>query len=80
MSDRASIETLSSANAAGRIQRQHLSEQLSPQETTQNILALQTGQSSLQLYVVPAEVKWWRGANGCSLATFQIQNIEFIHL
>ncbi|XP_041963319.1 serine/threonine-protein kinase Nek10 isoform X2 [Alosa sapidissima] len=41
VSDRASIETLSSANAARRIQRQHLSEELSPQETAENIMALQ---------------------------------------
>ncbi|KAL2084440.1 hypothetical protein ACEWY4_019958 [Coilia grayii] len=41
VSDRASIETLSSANAAGRLQRQHMAEELSPQETADNIMALQ---------------------------------------
>lgn len=41
--DRTSIETLSSANAAGRIQREHIREELSPQEEVDNIQALQSG-------------------------------------
>ncbi|KAK7886529.1 hypothetical protein WMY93_026150 [Mugilogobius chulae] len=45
VSDRSSIETLSSANAAGRIhkqqQQQHTTEELSPQEQQDNIAALQ---------------------------------------
>ncbi|KAJ8415933.1 hypothetical protein AAFF_G00404900 [Aldrovandia affinis] len=41
VSDRSSVETLSSANVAGRIQRQHISEELSPQETLENTLSLQ---------------------------------------
>ncbi|KAJ8290649.1 hypothetical protein GJAV_G00015830 [Gymnothorax javanicus] len=41
VSDRASVETLSSANAAGRILRQHVSEELSPQETLESTLSLQ---------------------------------------
>ena len=46
MSDgRASIETLSSANA-GCIQGQHVSEELSPQEAAGNIVALQAGRSA----------------------------------
>ena len=44
VSDRSSIETLSSANAAGRIQRQHIREELSPQEEVDNTTALQSGQ------------------------------------
>ncbi|XP_024917349.1 serine/threonine-protein kinase Nek10 isoform X2 [Cynoglossus semilaevis] len=40
--DRTSIETLSSANAAGRIQREHIREELSPQEEVDNIQALQS--------------------------------------
>ncbi|XP_071326606.1 serine/threonine-protein kinase Nek10 isoform X2 [Trachinotus anak] len=42
VSDRSSIETLSSANAAGRIQREHVREELSPQEEVDNIKALQS--------------------------------------
>ncbi|KAF7662268.1 hypothetical protein LDENG_00239160 [Lucifuga dentata] len=42
VSDRSSIETLSSANAAGRIQREHIGEKLSPQEEEENIMALQS--------------------------------------
>ncbi|KAM8733907.1 serine/threonine-protein kinase Nek10 isoform 1-T1 [Acanthopagrus schlegelii] len=42
VSDRSSIETLSSANAAGRIQRQHIREELSPQEEVDNTMALQS--------------------------------------
>ncbi|XP_022621543.1 serine/threonine-protein kinase Nek10 [Seriola dumerili] len=42
VSDRASIETLSSANAAGRIQREHVREELSPQEEVDNAKALQS--------------------------------------
>ncbi|KAM3872994.1 serine/threonine-protein kinase Nek10 [Diretmus argenteus] len=42
VSDRSSIETLSSANAAGRIQREHTREELSPQEETDNTMALQS--------------------------------------
>ncbi|XP_028280369.1 serine/threonine-protein kinase Nek10 [Parambassis ranga] len=42
VSDRSSIETLSSANAAGRIQREHLGEELSPQEEVNNTVALQS--------------------------------------
>uniref|UniRef100_A0A3P8U530 NIMA related kinase 10 n=1 Tax=Amphiprion percula TaxID=161767 RepID=A0A3P8U530_AMPPE len=41
VSDHSSIETLSSANAAGRIQREHMTEQLSPQEEADNTAALQ---------------------------------------
>lgn len=44
VSDRSSIETLSSANAAGRIQRQHIREELSRQEEVDNTMALQSGQ------------------------------------
>ncbi|XP_072316847.1 serine/threonine-protein kinase Nek10 [Eucyclogobius newberryi] len=39
--DRSSIESLSSANAAGRLQKQELMEELSPQEQQDNIAALQ---------------------------------------
>ncbi|KAM7421494.1 hypothetical protein PAMA_015573 [Pampus argenteus] len=42
VSDRSSIETLSSANAAGRIQREHVREELSPQEEVDNTTALQS--------------------------------------
>ncbi|XP_044063678.1 serine/threonine-protein kinase Nek10 isoform X2 [Siniperca chuatsi] len=42
VSDRLSIETLSSANAAGRIQREHIREELSPQEEADNTMALQS--------------------------------------
>ncbi|XP_076006370.1 serine/threonine-protein kinase Nek10 [Genypterus blacodes] len=42
ISDRSSIETLSSANAAGRIQREHIREELSPQEEVDNTMALQS--------------------------------------
>ncbi|XP_074508974.1 serine/threonine-protein kinase Nek10 [Sebastes fasciatus] len=42
VSDRSSIETLSSANAAGRIQREHIREELSPQEEVDNTVALQS--------------------------------------
>ncbi|CAJ1062953.1 serine/threonine-protein kinase Nek10 [Xyrichtys novacula] len=42
VSDRSSIETLSSANAAGRIQREHIREELSQQEETENTVALQS--------------------------------------
>ncbi|XP_042371700.1 serine/threonine-protein kinase Nek10-like, partial [Plectropomus leopardus] len=42
VSDRSSIETLSSANAAGRIQREHMREELSPQEEVDNTMALQS--------------------------------------
>ncbi|KAM7382972.1 hypothetical protein PAMP_002662 [Pampus punctatissimus] len=42
VSDRSSIETLSSANAAGRIQREHIREELSPQEEVDNTTALQS--------------------------------------
>ncbi|KAK5892165.1 hypothetical protein CesoFtcFv8_012571 [Champsocephalus esox] len=40
--DRSSIETLSSANAAGRIHREHIREELSPQEEEGNTMALQS--------------------------------------
>ncbi|XP_078108312.1 serine/threonine-protein kinase Nek10 isoform X2 [Sander vitreus] len=40
VSDRSSIETLSSANAVGRIQREHMREELSPQEEVDNTMAL----------------------------------------
>ncbi|XP_010776260.1 serine/threonine-protein kinase Nek10 [Notothenia coriiceps] len=40
--DRSSIETLSSANAAGRIHREHIREELSPQEDEDNTMALQS--------------------------------------
>lgn len=49
VSDRSSIETLSSANAAGRIQRQHIREELSPQEEVDNTTALQSGQGPNKL-------------------------------
>ncbi|XP_030013148.1 serine/threonine-protein kinase Nek10 [Sphaeramia orbicularis] len=42
VSDRSSIETLSSANAAGRIHREHIREELSPQEEVANTAALQS--------------------------------------
>ncbi|XP_008297582.1 serine/threonine-protein kinase Nek10 [Stegastes partitus] len=42
VSDHYSIETLSSANVAGRIQREHMTEQLSPQEEVDNTTALQS--------------------------------------
>ncbi|KAK2845042.1 hypothetical protein Q5P01_011701 [Channa striata] len=42
VSDRSSIEILSSANAAGRIQREHIREELSPQEEVDNTMALQS--------------------------------------
>ncbi|XP_069329426.1 serine/threonine-protein kinase Nek10 isoform X8 [Eulemur rufifrons] len=41
VSDRSSIGSLSSANAAGRIQQLHLSEDLSPQEIQENTFSLQ---------------------------------------
>ncbi|XP_062970395.1 serine/threonine-protein kinase Nek10 isoform X7 [Cynocephalus volans] len=41
VSDRSSIGSLSSANAAGRIQQFHLSEDLSPREIQENIFSLQ---------------------------------------
>ncbi|XP_049726714.1 serine/threonine-protein kinase Nek10 isoform X6 [Elephas maximus indicus] len=41
VSDRSSIGSLSSANAAGRIQQLHLSEDLSPREIQENIVSLQ---------------------------------------
>ncbi|XP_026226103.1 serine/threonine-protein kinase Nek10 isoform X2 [Anabas testudineus] len=40
--DRSSIEILSSANATGRIQREHIREALSPQEEMDNTMALQS--------------------------------------
>lgn len=49
VSDRSSIETLSSANADGRIQRQHIREELSPQEEVDNTTALQSGQGPNKL-------------------------------
>ncbi|XP_071388891.1 serine/threonine-protein kinase Nek10 [Centroberyx affinis] len=42
VSDRSSIEALSSANAAGRIQREHIRQELSPQEEQDNTVALQS--------------------------------------
>ncbi|XP_024241123.1 serine/threonine-protein kinase Nek10 isoform X1 [Oncorhynchus tshawytscha] len=42
VSDRSSIEALCSANAAGRIQRQHVSEELSPQEDVDDTMSLQS--------------------------------------
>ncbi|XP_059423113.1 serine/threonine-protein kinase Nek10 [Carassius carassius] len=41
VSDRSTIETLSSANASGRIHRQHVSAEVSPQETAENTINLQ---------------------------------------
>ncbi|XP_035261278.1 serine/threonine-protein kinase Nek10 isoform X2 [Anguilla anguilla] len=41
VSDRSSVETLSSANVAGRIERQLISEELSPRETQESTLSLQ---------------------------------------
>lgn len=43
VSDRSSIGSLSSANAAGRIQQLHLSEDLSPREIQENTFSLQAG-------------------------------------
>ncbi|KAG9283789.1 serine/threonine-protein kinase Nek10 [Astyanax mexicanus] len=40
VSDRSSIEILSSANASGRLNRQHVPESLSPAEAEENIMAL----------------------------------------
>ncbi|XP_038566526.1 serine/threonine-protein kinase Nek10 [Micropterus salmoides] len=42
VSDRSSIQTLSSANAAGRIQREHIREELSLQEEVDKLMALQS--------------------------------------
>nr|XP_046156901.1 serine/threonine-protein kinase Nek10 isoform X2 [Oncorhynchus gorbuscha] len=42
VSDRSSIEALCGANAAGRIQRQHVSEELSPQEDVDDTMSLQS--------------------------------------
>uniref|UniRef100_A0A3Q4HJ00 NIMA-related kinase 10 n=1 Tax=Neolamprologus brichardi TaxID=32507 RepID=A0A3Q4HJ00_NEOBR len=42
ITDRSSIEALSSANATGRIQREHMREELSPQEVVDNTIALQS--------------------------------------
>lgn len=42
--DHTSIETLSSANAAGRIHQVHIREELSLQEDVDNMMALQSGQ------------------------------------
>ncbi|KAK5862104.1 hypothetical protein PBY51_017534 [Eleginops maclovinus] len=42
ISDRSSIETLSSASAAGRIHREHIREELSPQVEVDNTMALQS--------------------------------------
>ncbi|KAG7282952.1 hypothetical protein CRUP_028469 [Coryphaenoides rupestris] len=51
VSDRSSVETLSSTNAAGCLQGQHCSEELSPQELEDNTLALQSAKApSLQCY------------------------------
>ncbi|KAG2465022.1 NEK10 kinase, partial [Polypterus senegalus] len=41
VSDRSSISSLSSANAAGRIQQQHISAELTPQEIQENTVSLQ---------------------------------------
>ena len=46
VSDRSSIETLSSANAAGRLQSQLCSEELPPTEQKASTLALQSGEKS----------------------------------
>ncbi len=46
VSDRSTIETLSSANAAGRIHRQHVSAEVSPQETAENTINLQAGETA----------------------------------
>lgn len=46
VSDRSTIETLSSANAAGRIHRQHVSAEVSPQETAENTINLQAGEDA----------------------------------
>lgn len=43
VSDRSSVGSLSSANAAGRIQHLHLSDDLSPDEMQENIFSLQAG-------------------------------------
>lgn len=49
VSDRSSVEILSSANAAGRIQREHIREALSPQEEVDNTMALQSGRIFFKL-------------------------------
>ena len=54
--DRSSIETLSSANAAGRIQREHIREELSPQEEVDNTMALQSGQGLYNLSHTELEI------------------------
>ncbi|XP_056098619.1 serine/threonine-protein kinase Nek10 [Rhinichthys klamathensis goyatoka] len=41
VSDRSTIDTLSSANASGRIHRHHVSAQVSPRETAENTINLQ---------------------------------------
>lgn len=46
VSDRSTIDTLSSANAAGRIHRQHVSVEVSPQETAENTINLQAGEDA----------------------------------
>lgn len=43
VSDRSSVGSLSSANAAGRIQHLHLSDDLSPDEMQENTFSLQAG-------------------------------------
>lgn len=45
VSDRSSIEAFCSANAAGRIQRQHVSEELSLQEDVDDTMSLQSGRN-----------------------------------
>lgn len=44
VSDRSSIATLSSANAAGRLHTQHVCEDLSPHEAEENTVALHSGE------------------------------------
>lgn len=44
VTDRSTIDALSSANAAGRIHRQHVSTEIGAQETTENIMNLQAGE------------------------------------
>lgn len=43
VSDHSSVGSLSSANAAGRIQHLHLADDLSPDEMQENIFSLQAG-------------------------------------
>ena len=50
VSDRSSIETLASANAAGRIQKEHIRDELGPQENMDNTMAMKSGTGSGLLF------------------------------